>query len=151
FKGAWLSLWLREKGASVFGYSLDLPTNPSLFEIAKIGEMISGDTRADIRDLSTLKETLGRVRPEIVFHLAAQSLVRLSYEIPIETFDVNVMGTAHLLQAIRLIPSVRAAVIVTSDKCYENVGAGQPYLETNPMGGADPYSASKGCAEIIVS
>src|SRR5215470_12578197 len=95
FKGAWLSFWLREKGAEVFGYSLEPPTNPNLFDIAKIGEMMSGDTRADIRDFSTLEETLRGIRPEIVFHLAAQSLVRLSYEIPVETFNVNVMGTAH--------------------------------------------------------
>ena len=151
FKGAWLSFWLREQGAEVFGYSLAPPTDPNLFEIAKIDKMISGDTRADIRDLSRLKETLRSSRPEIVFHLAAQSIVRLSYEIPVETFDVNVMGTAHLLQAIRSAPSVRAAVIVTSDKCYENLGAGQAHRETDPMGGADPYSASKGCAEIVAA
>jgi CDP-glucose 4,6-dehydratase len=134
FKGAWLSMWLREEGAVVFGYALDPPTNPSLFEVAKIGEMIWGDTR-----------------PEIVFHLAAQSLVRLSYAIPIETFDVNVIGTARLLQAIRHVPSVRAAVVVTSDKCYENLGGSKAYRETDPMGGHDPYSASKGCAEIVVT
>ena len=151
FKGAWLSFWLRENGAEVFGYSLEPPTEPNLFEIAKIGEMISGDTRADVRDLSALEETLRRVRPEIVFHMAAQSLVRLSYEIPVETFGVNVMGTVHLLQAIRSIPSVCAAVIVTSDKCYENPGIGKPFRESDPMGGYDPYSASKGCAEIVVT
>src|SRR5690348_12712299 len=151
FKGAWLSLWLREKGAKVFGYSLAPPTDPNLFEIAKIGEMISGDTRADIRDLSALGETLRTAQPEIVFHMAAQSLVGLSYEIPVETFNVNVMGTVNLLQAVRRVPSVRAAVIVTSDKCYENLGTGQSYRETDPMGGADPYSASKGCAEIVVA
>jgi len=151
FKGAWLSLWLREKGAEVFGYSLDPPTNPSLFEIAKVGGALSGDTRADIRDVPKLEQALRDAQPEIVFHLAAQSLVRLSYAIPIETFDVNVMGTAHFLQAIRRTPSVRAAVIVTSDKCYENLGGGQPYRETDPMGGYDPYSASKGCAEIVIA
>jgi CDP-glucose 4,6-dehydratase len=151
FKGAWLSFWLREKGAEVFGYSLDPPTDPNLFQIARIGDVMAGDTRADIRDLSTLEDALRRAQPEIVFHLAAQSLVRLSYAIPVETFDVNVMGTAHLLQAIRRVPSVRAAVIVTSDKCYENLGGGQPYRETDPMGGHDPYSASKGCAELVVS
>ena len=151
FKGAWLSLWLREKGAKVFGYSLDPPTDPSLFEIAKIGKIMSGDTRADICDLSALEDALRRARPEIVFHLAAQSLVRLSYALPVETFSANVMGTVHLLQAIRRVRSVRAAVIVTSDKCYENLGTGQSYRETDPMGGADPYSASKGCAEIVVT
>jgi CDP-glucose 4,6-dehydratase len=119
--------------------------------VAKIGEMISGDTRADIRDFSTLENALRQARPEIVFHMAAQSLVRLSYAIPIETFDVNVMGTAHLLQAMRRVPSVRAAVIVTSDKCYENLGGSKVYRETDPMGGHDPYSASKGCAEIVVT
>jgi len=151
FKGAWLTFWLREKGAEVFGYSLEPPTYPSLFEIAKVGDAMSGDTRADIRDLSMLEEALRLARPEIVFHLAAQSLVRLSYAIPVETFGVNVMGTAHLLQAIRRVRSVRAAIIVTSDKCYENPGGGQPYRETDPMGGHDPYSASKGCAELVVT
>jgi CDP-glucose 4,6-dehydratase len=151
FKGAWLSLWLREKGAEVFGYSRDPPTEPNLFEAAKIGDAMAEDTRADIRDLSALQVALDRARPEIVFHLAAQSIVRVSYAVPVETFSVNVMGTAHLLQAVRRVPSVRAAIIVTSDKCYENLGGGQPYRETDAMGGSDPYSASKGCAELVVA
>jgi len=151
FKGAWLALWLREMGAAVHGYSLDPPTEPNLFDTAKIGAVMLSDTRSDIRDLPALEKALRRVQPDIVFHLAAQSLVRLSYAVPIETFDVNVMGTAHLLQAIRHVPSVRAVVIVTSDKCYENLGGGQPYRETDPMGGYDPYSASKGCAEIVIT
>jgi len=150
FKGAWLSFWLREKGAEVFGYSLDPPTDPNLFEIAKISDVMSGDTRADIRDLSMLEEAFRRAQPEIVFHLAAQSIVRLSYALPLETFSVNVMGTAHLLEVMRRVPSVRAAIIVTSDKCYGNLGGGRAYRETDPMGGHDPYSASKGCAELVV-
>lgn len=151
FKGAWLSFWLREEGAEVFGYALNPPTEPSLFDVARIGSLVAADVRADIRDPSALRDALSRARPEIVFHLAAQSIVRLSYSIPVETFSVNVMGTAHVLDAIRQAPSVRAAVIVTSDKCYENAGEGQPYRETDPMGGSDPYSASKGCAELVVA
>lgn len=151
FKGAWLSFWLREEGAEVFGYSLDPPTEPNLFRAAGIGKVITSDIRADIRDPSALGDALSRVRPEIVFHLAAQSIVRLSYSIPAETFSVNVMGTAHLLDAVLQAPSVRAAVIVTSDKCYENAGCAKPYRETDPMGGSDPYSASKGCAELVVA
>jgi len=151
FKGAWLSLWLREKGAEVFGYSRDPPTKPNLYDAAKIADVLSEDNRADIRDPSALQQALERARPEIVFHLAAQSIVRLSYAVPVETFGVNVMGTANLLQAIRHVPSIRAAIIVTSDKCYENLGGGQPYRETDAMGGSDPYSASKGCAELVVT
>lgn len=151
FKGAWLSFWLREQGAEVFGYSLDPPTEPSLFQVARIGELIAGDIRADIRDPSALREALAHVRPEVVFHMAAQSIVRLSYSIPVETFSVNVMGTAHVLDAIRHAPSVRAAIIVTSDKCYENLGGDRPYRETDPIGGNDPYSASKACAELVVA
>jgi CDP-glucose 4,6-dehydratase len=151
FKGAWLALWLNALGAKVYGYALDPPTNPNLFEIAKIGTAMCEDTRADIRNLLSLEETLRRIQPEVVFHLAAQSLVRLSYSEPIQTFDVNVMGTANLLQAIRTTLSIRGAVIVTSDKCYENHGGARPFRETDPMGGYDPYSASKGCAEIVVS
>ncbi|HET7802754.1 MAG TPA: CDP-glucose 4,6-dehydratase [Pseudolabrys sp.] len=151
FKGAWLSFWLREQGAEVFGYSLDPPTEPSLFRVAGIGELVARDIRADIRNSSALKQTLVEARPEVVFHLAAQSIVRLSYSIPLETFDVNILGTAHVLGAVLQTASVRAAVIVTSDKCYENVGDARSYRETDPMGGNDPYSASKGCAELIVA
>lgn len=151
FKGAWLSFWLREQGAEVFGYSLEPPTEPSLFQVAGIGGLLAGEVRADIRDPSALGQAVAQARPEIVFHLAAQSIVRLSYSMPVETFGVNVMGTAHLLDAILRTPSVRAAVIVTSDKCYENAGSGRPYRETDPMGGSDPYSASKGCAELVVA
>ena len=149
-QGGWLELLAARQGAEVFGYALDPPTEPSLFDVARIGSVVAADVRADIRDPSALRDALSRARPEIVFHLAAQSIVRLSYSIPVETFSVNVMGTAHVLDAIRQAPSVRAAVIVTSDKCYENAGEGQPYRETDPMGGSDPYSASKGCAELVV-
>jgi CDP-glucose 4,6-dehydratase len=151
FKGAWLSLWLRDKGAEVYGFALDPPTDPSLFQVARIGETLSGDTRGDVRDLAAFEETLRRVQPEVVFHLAAQSLVRLSYMISVDTFAVNVMGTVNVLHAVMRAGSVRAAVIVTSDKCYENLGSGQAYRETDPMGGNDPYSASKGCAELAVA
>lgn len=151
FKGAWLSLWLREKGAEVHGYSLAPPTDPSLFVDAKMAAILASDTCADVRDLATLEKVVRRVQPEVVFHLAAQSLVRLSYLMPVDTFDVNVMGTVNVLQAVLRGGSVRAAVIVTSDKCYENLGGGQPYRETDPMGGNDPYSASKGCAELVVN
>lgn len=151
FKGSWLTLWLRELGAEIHGYALNPPTDPNLFGAAKIGSVVASDTRADIRDIVTLRDALFRAKPDVVFHLAAQPLVRLSYGIPAETFDVNVMGTANVLQAVCDVPSVRAAVIVTTDKCYENRGEGRPYRETDPMGGADPYSASKACAEIVVS
>ncbi len=151
FKGSWLTLWLHELGAKVHGYALDPPTNPSLFDIAKIGSALTEDTRADIRDAVGLDEALRRAQPDVVFHLAAQPLVRLSYAIPVETFDVNVIGTANLLQAIQQIPSVRAALIVTSDKCYENRGSGQAHRETDALGGRDPYSASKACAEIVTT
>lgn len=151
FKGAWLTLWLREKGAEVYGYALDPPTEPSLFNDARIGAALAGDTRADIRDLAAFEQTLRRVQPEVVFHLAAQSLVRLSYATPVDTFGVNVMGTVNVLRAVLRAGSVRAAVIVTSDKCYENLGGGKSYGETDPMGGDDPYSASKGCAELVVN
>jgi CDP-glucose 4,6-dehydratase len=151
FKGAWLCLWLHEMGAELYGYSLEPPTDPSLFEVARLGPAMTVDARADIRDLTTLEEVLRHAQPEVVFHLAAQSLVRLSYAVPVETFAVNVMGTANLLQASRNTPSVRAVLVVTSDKCYENLGDRRAYHETDRMGGDDPYSASKGCAEIVTS
>jgi CDP-glucose 4,6-dehydratase len=151
FKGSWLTQWLRELGAEIHGYSLDPPTDPNLFTVASIGMAVASDTRSDIRDSTALQAALRRAKPDVVFHLAAQSLVRMSYRTPVETFDVNVIGTANILQAIRDVPSVRAVVVVTSDKCYQNRGSGQPYRETDAMGGDDPYSASKACAEIVVS
>lgn len=151
FKGAWLSLWLRELGAELYGYALDPPTDPSLFESAKLQPLFAGEWRADIRNLTMLAEALRCSHPEIVLHLAAQSLVRMSYAVPVETFDVNVMGTANLLQTVTNAPSVGAALIVTSDKCYDNRGDGRVYRESDALGGNDPYSASKGCAEIVTS
>jgi CDP-glucose 4,6-dehydratase len=150
FKGSWLSAFLRTQGALVSGFALPPQTNPNLFELLAL----SADTEttfADIRDLPALEASLARAQPEVVFHLAAQPIVRASIEDPLATYSVNVMGTAHVLDAIRRTPSVRAVVIVTSDKCYENVGWPWPYRETEAMGGEDPYSSSKGCAELVTS
>ncbi len=150
FKGSWLCLWLQSLGAQVEGYSLDPPSRPSLYEVARVGEGMQ-DVRGDIRDLGTLQTAVAQQQPEIVFHLAAQSLVRYSYLHPIETLATNVMGTAHVLEAVRRTPSVRVAVIVTSDKCYENREWVWGYRENEPMGGHDPYSSSKGCAELVTN
>lgn len=150
FKGSWLSLWLRELGASVLGLSLGIPTNPSLFALAGIEGSVP--TRyGDIRDLRAVSEAMAACAPEIVFHLAAQPLVRLSYRQPVETYATNVMGTVHILEAIRSVQSVRSVIVVTSDKCYENRERPEPYREDAPMGGFDPYSSSKGCAELVTS
>ena len=151
FKGAWLSIWLKELGARVVGYSLEPPSNPNLFEqtgLSKKIESIAGD----VRDLAHLKKVIGTAQPEIVFHLAAQPLVRMSYTNPVETVSTNILGTVHVLEAIRQSgPSVRACQIITSDKCYSNDESNHAYTETDRMGGYDPYSASKGCAELMVS
>lgn len=149
FKGGWLALWLNRMGARVTGYALSPPTTPSLFETAGIADALAGSTIADIRDPERLCAALAEAQAEIVFHLAAQPLVRASYEDPIGTYAVNVMGTVHLLEGIRRCPSVRAAVMVTSDKCYENREWWWGYRENEPMGGFDPYSSSKGCAELV--
>ena len=149
FKGGWLSLWLSRLGAQVTGYSLAPPTTPSLFDLARIGEDLS-DLREDVRDGERLKDAVRHTRPEIVFHLAAQPLVRESYRNPVETFATNVMGTVNLLEAVRS-SSARVVIVVTSDKCYENREWLWGYRETEPLGGDDPYSASKGAAEIVTS
>jgi CDP-glucose 4,6-dehydratase len=151
FKGAWLTLWLRELGAHVHGFALGPPTQPSLYELAGLAAAIARDTRGDLRDAAAVGDCLATAQPEIVFHLAAQSLVRASYAEPATTFATNVQGTVHLLDAIRRCNAVRAAVIVTSDKCYQNHGQGLPYRESDPLGGHDPYSASKACAEIATA
>ncbi|RMD58586.1 CDP-glucose 4,6-dehydratase [Candidatus Parcubacteria bacterium] len=151
FKGSWLCLWLAELGAEVYGYSLEAPTKPSLFEEAKVVERLVGHEVGDIRNAERLKNTLKKVRPSIVFHLAAQSLVRRSYAEPQETYETNVMGTVNLLEAIRACDSVKVCQIITSDKCYENWEWVYAYRENDPMGGSDPYSNSKGCAELVVS
>lgn len=150
FKGGWLSLWLQQLGAEVTGYALMPPTKPNLFEVAEVAaEMRS--VIADIRDLETLTSRMCEVRPDIVFHLAAQPLVRYSYSAPVETFETNVMGTVHVLEAVRQTSSVRACIIVTSDKCYENKEWAWGYREIDAMGGYDPYSSSKGCAELVAA
>jgi CDP-glucose 4,6-dehydratase len=148
FKGGWLALWLTQLGATVRGYALDPATEPSLFATARIGSVLD-DLRGDIRDASTLDRALQDFAPEVVFHLAAQPLVRYSYEDPIGTLETNVIGTAKVLDAVRRTPSVRAVVSVTTDKCYENKEWVWPYRETDPLGGYDPYSSSKACAEIV--
>jgi CDP-glucose 4,6-dehydratase len=147
FKGAWLALWLARLGASTVGYALRPPTAPSLFELARVAASMRS-IEGDIRDRGRLHEVTREAAPEIVFHLAAQSLVRQSYQDPVGTFEVNVTGTIHLLEACRPVSGVRAIVIVTSDKCYEESAAGSPHRETDPLGGHDPYAASKACAEI---
>jgi CDP-glucose 4,6-dehydratase len=151
FKGSWLSLWLHRMGAEVHGYALDTPTTPSLFELAKISALLSSHRIADVRDASTLSDSMYQVQPEIVIHMAAQPLVRDSYKIPVETYATNVMGTVHLLEAVRRCPSVRAVVNVTTDKCYENREWPWGYRENEPMGGFDPYSSSKGCSELVTA
>jgi len=148
FKGGWLALWLASKGATVRGYSLDPYTTPSLFDEARIGSVID-DVRGDIRDGAKLEQALSSFAPEVVFHMAAQPLVRYSYQDPIGTFETNVIGTARVLDAVRRTPSVRAVVSVTTDKCYENKEWLWGYRETDPLGGYDPYSSSKACAEIV--
>jgi CDP-glucose 4,6-dehydratase len=150
FKGSWLSLWLHALGAEVTGFALPPPTRPSLFEAARVGELIR-HVEGDVRDASAVRAVVEETRPEVIFHLAAQPLVRLSYEEPVETYAINVMGTVHVLEAARMVPGVAAVVCVTSDKCYENREWVWPYRESDPMGGHDPYSSSKGCAELIVA
>ena len=150
FKGAWLSLWLAELGARVLGYALPPATTPDLFAQLGIDRRIRS-VIADIRDGKRLLAAGRELEPEIVLHLAAQSLVRSSYDAPIETFDVNVMGTAHVLEAARQLPSVKAVVIVTTDKCYENREWDWGYREVDAIGGHDPYSTSKACAELVTA
>jgi CDP-glucose 4,6-dehydratase len=150
FKGGWLSLWLEQLGAKVSGYSLPPATRPIFLAVTSRQEVISSST-GDIRSLESLVQAMRKAQPEIAFHLAAQPLVRKSYQSPVETYDVNVMGTVHFLEAVRLIPSVRVAIVVTTDKCYENREWLWGYRETDPMGGQDPYSSSKGCAELVTS
>jgi len=151
FKGGWLSLWLQAMGAEVYGYSLNPPTEQNFFITADIGKEMKKSTIADIRDASTLIREMQTARPEIVFHLAAQSLVRYSYAEPTETYATNVMGTVNLFEAVRKSPTVRVVVNITTDKCYENREWERPYNEDDPMGGYDPYSSSKGCSELITS
>lgn len=148
FKGGWLCLWLHGAGARVTGYSLRPPTRPSLFELARLGRLVKS-IAADVRDLARLKGALRRAQPQVVIHMAAQSLVRESYADPIGTYTTNVLGTANMLEAARTVKSVRVIVIVTSDKCYENRENEPSFREEDAMGGHDPYSSSKGCAELV--
>ncbi len=151
FKGAWLSLWLQSLGAELTGFSLDVPTTPSLYELGRVGEGMR-DLRGDIRDHKQIAQALARAEPEVVIHMAAQSLVRRSFAEPQETYATNVMGTVNLLDAVRTRGAqVRALVNVTSDKCYENREWEWGYREDEPMGGHDPYSSSKGCAELVAA
>ena len=150
FKGSWLSLWLQHLGAELTGISLDPPTSPSLYQRAEVANgMIS--LRQDIRNGEELKKYFQQYKPEIVFHLAAQPLVRYSYKAPVETYETNVMGTLHVLEAIRTIDSVQATVLITTDKCYQNREWYWGYREIDPMGGHDPYSSSKGAAELLIA
>jgi CDP-glucose 4,6-dehydratase len=150
FKGGWLSLWLNYLGADVAGYALDPKYPDGIFTLSGISKDIR-DYRGDVRDLKYLKKVFGEVQPEVVFHLAAQPLVLESYKNPVETFDVNIMGTVNVLEAIRNTSSVKAGVMITTDKCYENREWIWGYREDEPMGGHDPYSASKGAAELVIS
>jgi len=150
FKGSWLSLWLVSLGAKVKGYALSPPTSPSLFIEANIDSIIDSQI-ADIRDQDTLHESMTKFSPDILIHMAAQPLVRYSYDEPIETYEVNVIGTAKVLEVARSCPNLKAIVNITTDKCYENDERAEGYKEDDPMGGYDPYSSSKGCAELVAS
>ena len=150
FKGGWLSLWLQSLGAELTGFSLEPATNPSLFKVANVEHGMTS-LIGDIRDGESVMRAMKDARPEVVVHMAAQPLVRYSYDHPVETYSTNVMGTVHLLEAVRAVGTVRSVVIVTSDKCYENKEWVWGYRENEPMGGYDPYSNSKGCAELVVS
>jgi CDP-glucose 4,6-dehydratase len=144
-------VWLHKLGAGVHGYALRPPTDPALFDVATVGKLLAADTRADLASLDQLKASLQRAQPEVVFHLAAQPLVRESYRDPLGTLRSNVIGTAHVLEAAREVDSVRALVLITTDKVYENREWVHPYRESDPLGGRDPYSASKAAAEIVAA
>lgn len=150
FKGAWLSLWLTKLGANVIGYSLAPPTNPNLFDISHLKNKIK-HILGDVRDLAHLEKVFRQSKPEVVFHLAAQAIVKESYKNPRETFETNVMGTISVLEAARKAGKIRAIINITSDKCYANKNWAYPYRENDHLGGSDPYSASKGCSELITS
>ena len=148
FKGSWMSLWLQSLGAELTGYALPPPTQPSLFDEARVADGMHSIV-GDIRDMAALQQAMQLVKPEIVIHMAAQPLVRYSYQNPVETYATNVMGTVHLLEAVRTTYGVKAVVNITTDKCYENREWVWGYRENEPMGGYDPYSNSKGCAELV--
>jgi CDP-glucose 4,6-dehydratase len=150
FKGSWLSIWLHELGAEVVGVGLEPYSEKDNFVLSGIGKKIKADIRADIRDGEKMKEIFKQYQPEIVFHLAAQPLVRLSYEIPVETYQTNVMGTINIMEAIRATESLKVGVMITTDKCYDNKEMMRGYKEDDPFGGYDPYSSSKGACEIAI-
>lgn len=150
FKGSWLCLWLHALGAEVYGYALEPPTDPSLFVEADIGRLVSS-VIGDVRDFASLSAALHGAQPEIIIHMAAQPLVRESYRNPIDTYSTNVMGSVHVLEAVRGCPSVKAVVNVTTDKCYDNREWHWGYREHEPVGGSDPYSSSKACSELVSS
>ena len=151
FKGGWLALWLDSLGASVHGYSTAPPTEPNLFTVGRVAERLASHQVGDIRDAPTLAQAMATARPDVVFHLAAQSLVRESYREPTDTYAVNVLGTVNVLEAVRGCHGVRAVVSVTTDKCYENREWPWGYRENEPLGGRDPYSSSKACAELVTA
>lgn len=150
FKGSWLSLWLQRLGAEVIGFALPPESDAGLYRIAGVADAMTS-VEGDLRDADHLRTVIAEHRPEVVFHLAAQALVRRSFADPVETYATNVLGTVHLLEAVRREPGARAVVCVTSDKSYENRETERPYVEDDPMGGADPYSSSKGCAELVAA
>lgn len=150
FKGSWLCLYLHHLGANVSGYSLPPPTVPSLFELASIRDLVAQED-GDVRDAAGIADAVRRHRPEVVVHMAAQSLVRESYRDPVETYATNIMGVINMLEAVRPVLETRAVLVVTSDKCYQPTADGRALTETDPMGGRDPYSSSKGCAEIVTA
>lgn len=150
FKGSWLSLWLQKLGAQVTGFSLDCPTTPNLFECAQVSENMNS-VIGDIRNLACLKKLFMEVKPEVVFHLAAQSLVRNSYDDPVTTYSTNVIGSMNILEAVRGTESVRSVIMVSTDKCYENKELHSGYKESDTLGGFDPYSCSKACLELMVA
>ena len=151
FKGGWMSLWLQSMGAKVHGYALAPLTQPNFFTSANVHEGMESHTIADIRDAQKIKDLIKQVNPEIVFHMAAQPLVRYSYSEPEVTYSVNVMGTVNLFEAVRNASTVRAIINITSDKCYENRERQEAYSEDEPLGGYDPYSSSKACSEIVTA
>jgi CDP-glucose 4,6-dehydratase len=151
FKGGWLALWLTEMGAKVYGYSLEAPTNPNFFKITNLGHKIQNSVTGDICDLLGLTNSMQIAKPSVIFHMAAQPLVKKSYINPIETFTTNIIGTINIFEAARKIDTVEAIVNITTDKCYENQEWDRPYHETDRLGGYDPYSSSKACTEIATS
>ncbi|MDD1729892.1 MAG: CDP-glucose 4,6-dehydratase [Methanospirillum sp.] len=150
FKGSWISLYLHTLGAKVFGYSLDPPTNPNIYTLCRIDELTE-TVHGDIRDLAAFKNNLERIKPEVVFHFAAQALVREAYANPIQTYETNVLGTANILEAVRNVDSVKAVIIATTDKVYQNKEWFWAYRECDSLGGVDPYSSSKACAELVIA